>query len=190
MEHAMTSTSGDLLEIHGERWMMHYITGHVQPSTGSSIFLKDKNGQEHSVTPYEVQLPAREGHLITVGYAAGTDGSRYPLIAVNHNTGDTYVRNDVIQQQICGQTRMQKSYSRNIRLAFIAGGAVLGFMADERFPVGNAIMGALAGLFLGWLVGYLVGGITAAKSSYDRMNAFLKGPELADIKSRIAQEKY
>jgi hypothetical protein len=186
----MTSTSGDELNIHGERWAMQYVTGHVQPSNGGAIFLKDKSGQEHSVPANEIHIPAREGHLVTMGYATGRDSTRWPLIAVNHNTGDTYVRNDIVQQQICGQTRMQKSFSRNIRLAFIAGGAVLGFISDSRFPVGNAIMGAIAGLILGGLLGYLVGGIAAAKSSYDRMNAFLNGPELATLKSRIAQERY
>ncbi len=181
----------DSLDIYGERWTLHYVTGHVQPSgREGSLFLKDASGREHSVTPDEMNIPARDGHLVTVGYASASNSDRrWAFIAVNHNTGDTAIRNDVVQQQLCGQVRMQKRIASRFRMIMVAGGAIIGYMSDHRHPFGNAIFGALIGLLFGWLIGIIVSGLGAAKVSYDRMNAFLRGPELDAIKKRIAREQ-
>nr|WP_298728533.1 hypothetical protein [uncultured Steroidobacter sp.] len=186
----MSNNDHNELDIHGESWTLRYLTGRAQPSDGKSdLFLKDANGQEHTVTPSDIDIPAREGHLVTVGYAIGRDGAQWPFIAVNHDTGDTRVRNDVVQQQLCGQHRMQKRIASRFRMALVTGGAIIGYLTDHRHPFGNAIFGALIGLLFGWLVGIIVSGLGAAKVSHDRMNTFLSGPQLAAIRRRIASEK-
>lgn len=185
----MAPNAGDKLDIHGASWVLKYITGRVQSGSGTSgLFLKDQTGREHTIALDDIEILAREGHLVTVGYACGADG-QWPFIAVNHDTRDTVVREDVVQQQLCGQIRMQKRIASRFRMLLIAGGAIIGYMSDHRFPVGSAILGGLTGLLFGWLVGIIVSGLGAGKISHDRKNAFLSGLELAQIKARIALEK-
>lgn len=178
------------LDLYGESFTLQYITGRVQPlGGGANMFLKDADGREHSVTQDEVGIPAREGHLVTVVYATGRDRVKRMFLGFNHDTGDTATRNDIIQDHLCGRERLQKLIGSRFRWTLVIGGAVLGYMSDHRHPMGGATLGAIVGLIFGWLVGIIVAGIGAAKTSHDRMNAFLRGPQLAAIKSRIAKEK-
>lgn len=183
--------ASETLELHGTRWELRHVTGPVTGAgSNGSVFIRTSEGREHPVEAELLQLAAREGHVVTVTtLAAPGGGEGWLLSALNHDTGEISIVNEVVQNRLCGGDAMNRRWRRRLLWGAVLVGAWFGYRSDPRFPMGGAVLGALTGLLFGWLAGMIIAGLFAAKTSHDRMQAFVKGQGAADLRARMAAQR-
>ncbi len=174
----------------GGSGMVHNGTGYVSSApisisstttTHQRLFIEDESGTEHAISTEDFEIVCRPGHVLTfVGAIDEADDAGWQVIAYNHNTRDTKVRENILQN-VFGQEAMRKRFRRNIFLGCIGLGVFLGLGEgfDAMFFYG------FLGLVGAALIQTFAAGILAAKKSHDRVQAFLSGPDMQGVRREI-----
>ena len=138
------------------------VSGQIQSKTTryQNIYLKDDDGDEHTIELVDFLVPCKEGHRVSL-FVVKTGADRYGSFfhAFNHNTRQHYDHAKSLRQHLFPMKWVA------IALAVIGGLSFLSFLADSGTSFWGAIGLTIVVLLItggvGWVVGSIIGALRA-----------------------------